>query len=805
MIVYKAKKEQFVKDVLNNCIADKVDAAFYAHLGRHTSSNEVVSWKNSMLYMNNIVNIPDIPDSADIAIEYQIPLTSKRIDFLISGKDKNDNDNVVIIELKQWEKANITSKSAIVKTRFQYGEHEVAHPSYQAWSYAETIYNFNQTVQDSNIILSPCAYLHNYHEEEKGSEVIKNVFYKEYLDKAPAFLRNETLLLKNFVTKRIVKSSDDNILEKIEYGKLRPAKQLADSLCSMLHGNKEFILLDTQLVVFQTALCLADVVNNYPSEKQVLIVEGGPGTGKSVLAVNLLVELLKKGFLTKYVSKNSAPRDVYTVKLTGSYKKSYINNLFVGSGCFTDVDKDIYDVLLVDEAHRLNAKSGLYNNLGENQIKEIINASKLSVFFVDDRQKIHIKDIGSKHEIENIASDLNAKVCCMKLESQFRCNGSDGYLSWLDNSLQIQETANVFLPVDSYDFRVFDDPNDMFELIKQKNKENNKSRVVAGYCWPWISKKDKTKFDIEIKPYGFKKRWNLSDSKTPWILGENSIEEIGCIHTCQGLELDYVGVILGDDIRFENNKIVTDVLKRSQSDKTVFGFKSYLKENRDQALIDADQIIKNTYRTLMTRGMKGCYIFCVDKPLNEYFKKLIEASRQAYSLYEMESNFLPKEEDSHRVEIDVNLDVQYVDFLPVYSIKAACGYFGEGELVENEGWMKVEGLGKLNRNMFVVKASGHSMEPKIHDGDWCVFSSNSAGTRQDKIVLVQHVNYYDADYSGAYSIKKYSSKKSYNQDGSWSHESIELIPLNDEYNKIVIDETEAESFMVIGVFVGVVR
>ena len=243
-------------------------------------------------------------------------------------------------------------------------------------------------------------------------------------------------------------------MEKIEYGKLRPAKQLADSLCSMLKGNKEFVLLDSQLVVYQTTLYLADLINNNPNKKQVLIVEGGPGTGKSVLAINLLVDLINKGFVTKYVSKNSAPREVYAVKLTGSYKKTYINNLFVGSGCFYDVDKDTFDVLLVDEAHRLNEKSGIYSHLGENQIKEIINASKLSVFFVDDRQKIHIKDIGSKNEIENIASELNAKVYCMKLESQFRCNGSDGYLSWLDNSLQIQETANVFLPIESYSNKI---------------------------------------------------------------------------------------------------------------------------------------------------------------------------------------------------------------------------------------------------------------------------------------------------------------------------------------------------------------
>jgi phage repressor protein C with HTH and peptisase S24 domain len=157
-----------------------------------------------------------------------------------------------------------------------------------------------------------------------------------------------------------------------------------------------------------------------------------------------------------------------------------------------------------------------------------------------------------------------------------------------------------------------------------------------------------------------------------------------------------------------------------------------------------------------------------------------------------------------RIEPTVNDDVKYIDFLPVYSIKAACGYFGEGEQVSELGWIQVEGLGKLNRNMYVVQASGHSMEPRIKDGDYCVFRANPAGSRQGKIVLVQHLNYYDADYSGAYSIKEYSSTKAYDGDGNWQHEKIELLPLNHDYDPIIINSEDAEDFRVIGEFVGVI-
>jgi DUF2075 family protein len=442
--------------------------------------------------------------------------------------------------------------------------------------------------------------------------------------------------------------------------------------------------------------------------------------------------------------------------------------------------------LIVDEAHRLNLKSGLLANKGENQIKEIIKTARFSVFFVDDCQRIHMKDIGSVQSIKQYAEEIGADVHVQHLSSQFRCNGSDGYLSWLDNALQIRETANIRLTEEDYDFRIFDSPTEMFNEIKRKNESNNKSRVVAGYCWDWKSKQNHMAYDIEIPQFFFRKQWNFN-SNEPWLIGEKSIDQIGCIHTCQGLELDYVGVIVGPDLSYKNNRVITDGLKRSPNDQSLKGFKAMLKNNPKEALQQADAIIKNTYRTLMTRGMKGCYVYFCDKALAEYFKELMAEK--------------PSTTKEVRIEPVVNDDVKYIDFLPVYSIKAACGYFGEGDEVSELGWIRAEGVGKLNRNMYVVQASGHSMEPRINDGDFCVFRANPAGSRQGKIVLVQHTNYYDADYSGAYSIKEYSSAKSYDEFGNWQHEKIELKPYNHDYNPIIINADDAEDFRVIGEFV----
>jgi DUF2075 family protein len=792
MIVYQSDKSGFLGDVLSNNISEIIHSAYYTKLGRYTSKNEVLAWQNSMMYMNTILSDDEIPNDAKVSIEFQIPLTSNRIDFIIAGNNHYNKEQVVIIELKQWSKATLTNEDAIIKTWFQHGEAKTAHPSYQAWSYASMIQNFNSTIQEEGINLVPCAYLHNY----TPDNIITNFFYSEHIEKAPIFLKPDALKLREFIKKFIKYGDNKDILYRIENGRFRPSKQLADSLASMLKGNEEFVMIDDQKVVLESALAMARKAK--PEKKQVLIVEGGPGTGKSVVAINLLVKLTSEGLLAKYISKNAAPRDVYSVKLSGAKKKTEINNLFGGTGAFIDVESNMFDALIVDEAHRLNYKSGLYQNLGENQILEILNASKFSIFFVDDNQQIHIKDIGSRAYIEKLAKSEGAVVKSLKLQSQFRCNGSDAFLSWIDNTIQIRETANIKLTKYDFDFKVFDDPNELRKAIIEKNKTNNKSRLVAGYCWDWKSKKGKLVNDIVIPQYNFGMKWNLENDGSTWIIGENSVNEIGCIHTCQGLELDYVGVIIGDDLRFNTSKgkVVTDVLKRSSNDRSILGIKKKLTEDKDSALKIADNIIKNTYRTLMTRGMKGCYIYCCDKELSNHFSSLLENS----VVEEGKIIAMPIVE---RIEAEVNDDVKYVDYLPLYTLKAACGKFGEWQSVEEEGWIKVEGVGKLNRSMYVVRAKGNSMLPKIKDGDLCVFRANVVGSRQNKIVLVQHNDVYDSENEGSYSIKKYSSEKVFDKKtGEWKHERITLKPENVEYENIIIQNEDG--FMVVGEFIGLV-
>lgn len=619
MIVYAATKQQFLKDSDNDDIEEVILRHFKEATGKKVGASEIKSWQGSLTYMAKVLRDDSLPSDAGLAIELHIPQSSKRIDFLLTGRDQFQGKKAVLIELKQWSKATATTKDAIVKTALGGSQVETIHPSYQVWSYAALLEGFNEAVYDKSIEVRPCAYLHNY----VSDGVINSAHYEPYTSKAPLFLKGPAELekLRNFLTEHIVHGDNKEILYELSNGKIRPSKALSEALRGLMEGKPEFVMIDDQKAVFESALSAASQAT--VQSPKVLIIEGGPGTGKTVLAINLLVRLTALRLMSRYVSKNAAPRKVYERKLTGTVKRTHFANFFAGSGAFIDTKPNTYDALIVDEAHRLNEKSGLYGNLGENQIKELINSAKCSIFFIDEDQRVTLSDIGSKQAIRAFAQAKGATVEEYVLSSQFRCSGSDGYIAWLDDVLDIRPTANPLLDASDYEFKVFDSPQAMHAAIEEKNY-GNKARVVAGYCWPWLSKKDAGASDIIIGD-SYARQWNLDQDGSLWIIAENSIDQVGCIHTCQGLEVDYIGVIIGPDLVVRNGQVVTSPHERDKHDKSIRGWKKLMKEQPDLAQQETDLIIKNTYRTLMTRGMKGCFLYCTDPETAQYFASRLAA------------------------------------------------------------------------------------------------------------------------------------------------------------------------------------
>lgn len=614
MIIYNKSLKDFRTDVTFNMMQSILLKTLREKGLSGGSASEINSWNNSLHFMKDVLDDSYFDNECQVAIEYNIPQTSKRVDFMIMGNN-NEEDHVVIIELKQWARVNKVDDNCDHSIMSDLRSHEpVAHPSYQAYSYKQLILDYcNDSVSINNKTLKPCAYLHNLSEEYRP--VIEDNLYHEWIEEAPVFLQSDVLKLRNFIKNYIkLKANDGSLLYKIEEGRLKPTKSLQDALDSMLCGNEEFHMIDEQVVAYDKIMKVIKESQN-DSKKHVLIITGGPGTGKSVLAINILARcIIDLKLNASYITKNMAPRKCYANLLAKGNAKKMVNlqKAIQSPWCLPNTIYNGLDVGIFDEAHRMQKKP--YRYLGNDMLEDAIKASKVSIFFVDDDQRITINDKYDVNSIIMYAKKENAVIHKpYELTSQFRCDGSDGYILFLNNLLEIKQTANTNFEFNNLKVKVFDDPNKMRDELRELNKINNKTRMIAGYCYDWNVKNKKGDWDI-ILPNGFKAKWNLANDDH-WAVNPNSFEEVGCIHTCQGMEFDYVGVFIGKDLYFKDGHVHTNRNAISKDDKTS-GIR--LKTTSDE---ETDKLIRRTYKVLLTRGIKGCYIYCEDEALRNYLKE----------------------------------------------------------------------------------------------------------------------------------------------------------------------------------------
>jgi len=612
VLAYLATKQQFLADAPT--IDDIVEAAVKAKLGIRVSPAEKTAWRNSLgNAMSHLARDSRIPDDAGVAIEYRLNGRGFRIDFMLSGKNPAGKESLMIVELKQWSEIKASGLRDHVRTFVGGAVRDERHPSYQAWSYLSQVQSYNEYVYSNGVSVAACAYLHNCDDPT----IIKDEAFTEWTTSTPVFIKGELEPLVQHVTQSVATGGGVDLLTRIDKSPIRPSKPLADAVGNMLNGQTEFVLIDEQKTVLENIVVAATKAQ--VDTKQVLIIHGGPGTGKSVIALNALARLTSLRKHVRYVTPNAAPRAVFEDKLQKILSRQMLTGLFSGSGAYTTSPKDSFDMLIVDEAHRLKARHQ-YSKGGVNQIKEIIAASRASVFFIDEAQQVTWKDIGDISAIEEYTKAAGAEIHHFTLHSQFRCGGSDDYLVWLDDTLGIRSDDWSYFSPDRYDFRIFDNPAELHDTIREKNRDSNKSRMVAGYCWNWVSRNDKNRADLAFPEFRYQANWNLTEHGSKWIIEPDSVSEVGCIHTCQGLELDYVGVIIGPDLVFRDGELTTEPAARAKSDKSLAGYKKTLKEDPVAATERADTIIRNTYRTLMSRGMKGCYVYFTDKATADYFK-----------------------------------------------------------------------------------------------------------------------------------------------------------------------------------------
>nr|WP_208837117.1 DNA/RNA helicase domain-containing protein [Paenibacillus cellulositrophicus] len=545
MKLYSGTSYQFIDDTIQNQIAEKLKASFFLHFRYNPSDSEVNSWRNSLRAISQIFQYSNLDHDNGIFLEYQLPINSQRLDCMITGKNATGQENAVIIELKQWDRCEESNGLNEVVTWVAGSKKDLLHPSIQVGQYRLYLQDLLKAFYEDNPIeLSACAYLHNYN--YYTDDVIFADKFSESLRKYPLFTGDDVLKLKDFLQSKVGLGDGMENLNRIEHSKYRPSKKLMDHVGNTIKGKSEYIFLDKQQIIYDKIFAFARD-GFHDKQKQVVIIKGGPGTGKSVIALNLMADLLLNGYNAHYATGSKAFTETLReiIGRRGGIQFKYFNS-------YTNAKANEIDVLICDEAHRIRKNSNsrftkkeYRSNLP--QIAEIINASKVSVFFIDDNQVVRPDEIGSVSYIAKFALENNCKIYFEELDAQFRCNGSDGFINWINNTLSIKKTANILWDSDDdFEFKIFNSPVDLDNAIKEKVGEGHSARLTAGFCWKWSDQQQDGSLVEDVVVGDFKRPWNakpgarLLDRNIPasslWAYDPLGINQVGCVYTAQGFE-----------------------------------------------------------------------------------------------------------------------------------------------------------------------------------------------------------------------------------------------------------------------------
>jgi DUF2075 family protein len=637
MIIYQNSKVGFLNDVDNNVLLVRLEDAFKAKTGSVPADKRV--WADEYTRFAGPLRTAKVSDEIQVAIEYHVSSIGRsRIDVILAGND-GKQDHGLIIELKAWDRAGLSDIENMVMAPLG-GDRLKQHPCLQAYQYKVQIVNFNQDINDNSIQMHPSAYLFNLW--RRDPEPLEDARYSDLLNQSRLFLADDVNGLRDYFESLTPQKPKNDVLFLLDHGRWRPADELISRVESMLQGNPEFELIDEQDEAFR--IIRHQVLNDTDrTHRHVFVVEGGPGTGKSVIAVRLMAEALKKKRMAFFVAPNMAFREALVNGLSKGDRRYRDDgqSLFRSSWSFYESDyrkDERNEILVVDEAHRL--KDQAYQYKGESMVEDMVRGARISVFFIDESQKVSWADSGTVEAIKTAALKFKAIFHDpMKLKAQFRCNGSTGYLNWLDDVLQIQETGNYDNWGDGqYDFQVFDQAEDLYSALKAKNV-GNKARLIAGYSWEWPSKGRERGTTVKhVQADGLALPWNYYGEN--WASAKDGIDQVGCIHTIQGLEFDWLGVLIGDDLTCLDGKVLGRPERRAKTDKSLSGFKATLNAAKGDVAATADihakvqKIIKSTYRVLLSRGRKGTFVWCQDKGFAQYLKqRLVLAKSQQGGLH----------------------------------------------------------------------------------------------------------------------------------------------------------------------------
>jgi uncharacterized protein len=621
--LYWGPTTAFLEEVTHNRMAETLRQAWFDDRGFEPSASEVRSWRNSLKALANAVRLAGLNDHG-ILLEYQLPLSSLRLDALLTGTDREGRPGAVIVELKQWDDALPSPVPECVGVTYGGRLKDVLHPSAQARQYRLYLADTHSAFADGAVWLGACAFLHDFIHDD-GSELL-SPRHANLLGVYPLFAGDRVQDLAQFLDDRLGAGGGLPVLQRVRSGSYRPHKKLLEHTARMIRAEPAYVLLDEQRVVFNAILAKAAECVEL-DQRAAFIIRGGPGTGKSVLALNLVAELSAHGYATHHATGSAAftttIRSIVGTRAAQQFR--YFNS-------YLNAEPDSIDVLICDEAHRIRKHS--WNRFtkkraedpGRPQLDELLTVARVAVFFIDDLQAVRRDEIGNSDDIERLAAEMGAEVYEERLEAQFRCGGSDGFVRWVEHTLGIRRTANQLWAGDpNFDFDIVDSVEELEAVVRSHAEAGRSARLVAGYCWRWSDPDDAGQLAPDVQIDGWSMPWNAKPDKSRlapgipkshlWASDPGGLEQVGCIYTAQGFEFDHVGVIWGHDLVYRG--------RRGWVGQPEHSHDSALKRGTSPERFT--QLVKNTYRVLLSRGLQGCSVHFLDEQTRDFVLSRIDS------------------------------------------------------------------------------------------------------------------------------------------------------------------------------------
>ncbi|GAA2073119.1 DUF2075 domain-containing protein [Streptomyces albiaxialis] len=585
--------------------------------GHKPSASEVRSWERSIPALANALNDAGL-GQVEVLLEYGLPLNSKRADAVLAGVHPGSGmPSYVVVELKQWSSAEPDDDDPAL-CRVDAYTRAVLNPVHQVRGYCEYLISFNGALSGCPERVSGAAYLHNA--TQFG---VNGLFEAERDQHGQLFIGERRGEFIDFLRTRLAAESGAPAADELLKGKISPSKQLMAVAAREVREREQFVLLDEQMIAYRTVLNAVRRAKR-ADHKEVVVVTGGPGTGKSVIALSLLGELYRQDISALHATGSSS--FTTTMRKVAGTRKREVKNLFKYFNSFMAAERNGLDVLICDEAHRIRETSAnrytpAANRTGKAQVEELIDAARVPVFLLDEHQVVRPGEMGTVEEIKAAAAKKGLRCEVVPLDSQFRCGGSDAYLRWVVRLLGLEPDGPVvWEPDGKMQLVVADSPQEMEEFLDDRRSKDYSARMSAGYCWKWTKKVAPGQaLPADVVIGAWERPWNVYGDRAVggappaalWATDPAGFGQVGCVYTAQGFEYDWSGVIIGPDLVWRGDRWITD---RTASKDPVF--------KKSTPAADVDRLIRNTYKVLLTRGMIGTVVYSTDAETREKLREL---------------------------------------------------------------------------------------------------------------------------------------------------------------------------------------